>query len=220
MTRSSFSKAAWPVFTAAAALTGWCAVALQLGLSLQLAAGKGLGVAAGLAIYLGYFTVQTNILVALALTVPLIAAHSRWGCFFARPGVNTAIAAYIAVVGMVYSLLLRHIWHPQGLQLVVDHLLHDVMPIVFLIYWWGTVPKRDLGVRQVPMWLLYPLGYFVYSLVRGRLTGRYPYPFIDVSIIGYGQTLINAVAMLAFFCLIAVMLLAVSRLQKPCAANA
>ena len=33
--------------------------------------------------------------------------------------------------------------------------------------------------------------YLAYALARGRLDGRYPYPFIDVSRIGWRQTALN-----------------------------
>jgi hypothetical protein len=40
--------------------------------------------------------------------------------------------------------LLRHLWHPQGWQFIADELLHDVMPLLFLGYWWFCVPKGTL----------------------------------------------------------------------------
>ncbi len=201
-------------YTAVAALIGWSAVLLQGYLSLRLAADNGRSIGAGIVIYLGFFTVLTNILVALALSVPLLSPHSPIGKFFSRPGVNTAIAACIAMVGMVYSLLLRHIWNPQGLQLVVDMALHDVMPILFLIYWWIAVPKSGLRWTAIFSWMLYPVGYLLYSLIRGTLTGLYPYPFIDVNTLGYGKTLANAATMLAAYTVIALMLIGVGRLQR------
>ena len=144
--RSRFLRA----YTIAIALVGWSAILLQLVLSLRLATSNGKSVAAGLVIYLSYFTVLTNILVAVALTVPCFAPATKAGRFFDRPGVNTAIAAYIAVVGIAYSLLLRHIWNPEGWQLIADHLLHDAMPILFLVYWWSRSRKADCGSHNCP----------------------------------------------------------------------
>lgn len=48
--------------------------------------------------------------------------------FFARPGVNSAVTAAMILVGVVYSLLLRASWNPQGWQLVADEAL-----LVYLI---------------------------------------------------------------------------------------
>lgn len=201
-------------FGLALALTGWFALALQLYLTLQLSLANGKTLSAGLVIYFGFFTILTNLIVAVALSAQLVWPQTGAGQFFARPDVNTAVAAYIAVVGIVYSLLLRHIWDPQGAQLLVDRLLHDVVPVAFLLFWWFAVPKQDLLWSQAPRWLVYPLTYFVYSLIRGELTGLYPYPFIDVTQLGYARTLVNAAGMVLGFLLVALLLIAVSRLQR------
>ena len=77
-----------------------------------------------------------------------------------------------------------------------------------------AVPKDGLRFTQLPAWLLYPIGYLIYSLVRGALTGTYSYPFIDVSTIGYGQAITNALLVLLAFVVVASTLLLVSRLDR------
>ena len=64
------------------------------------------------------------------------------------------------------------------------------------------------------MWLLYPIGYFAYSLVRGALTASYSYPFIDVSTIGYRQAMTNALLVLLAFVAVASALILVSRFDR------
>lgn len=187
---------------------------LQLYLSLRLGVSNGRGIGWGLFMYFGYFTVLTNILAALTVSAPLVARRSRLGQYFARPGVITAVTTAIAMVGIVYSLILRQIWDPQGLQLIADRALHDVMPILMLIYWWFTVPRGSVCWRDVPRWLVYPIAYLVYVLIRGAIGGVYPYPFIEVNQLGYGQTLMNAVVILLGYVCIALTLVAVSRLKK------
>jgi len=48
-------------------------------------------------------------------------------------------------------------------------------------------------------WLLYPLAYLVYTLIRGAQVDWYPYPFLDVSRHGYGGVLLNCAVMLVGF---------------------
>lgn len=50
---------------------------------------------------------------------------------------------------------------------------------------------------------MYPGCYFVYALIRGHLLGTYPYPFIDVTALGYGAVLLNALGLLVAFVLLA-----------------
>jgi len=94
---------------------------------------------------------------------------------------------------------------------VADELLHDVMPVLFVIYWWFCVPKGTLQWRNLWPWLLYPLVYFIYALVRGYFVGSYPYPFIEVDTLGYPQVFSNAVMVLVAFVVISLVVIAVDR---------
>jgi hypothetical protein len=199
---------------AAAALLGWFALALQLWLSIRLTVADGRSVTTALWIYLGFFTILTNMLVSMALSAEALGMDGPLGRFFRRPGVTTAIAANIALVALTYNLLLRQLWRPQGWNLVADALLHDVMPAVFLLFWWLAVPKQNLRTRQLGGWLLYPLGYLVYALVRGAIDHWYPYPFIDVGMLGYRRVLINAAGVALIFAIVASLLLALAKLQR------
>ncbi len=121
--------------TALVALVAWFGVLLQLALSLQLAAANGKSVVDGLVVYLGYFTVLTNLLVAVSLSWPLLNPLSAPGRWFQRPDVASAIVVSIGIVGLAYHLLLRHIWNPQGLQWLADATLHYATPLLCLVHW-------------------------------------------------------------------------------------
>lgn len=165
----------------------------------------------GLVSFFSYFTVLTNTLAATVLTcavAPRESAARRW---FLLPWVSSGITVSIAVVGIAYSLLLRHLWHPEGWQFIADELLHDVMPLLFLGYWWLCVPKGTLRLWHLPLWLIYPLVYFIYALLRGHLLGAYAYPFIDVAVLGYPQVFINAGGILVGFVVIGLALIGLDR---------
>jgi len=189
----------------------WAALALQLWLTLRASMANGRGLAGGLALYFSFFTILTNTLVALTLTLPAVTPSSRLGRFFARPATVTGVAAAIALVGGVYVTLLRHVWEPRGAQLVADVVLHYVTPVLFLLFWWSAVDARDVGHGDVPAMLVYPLCYLGYALARGAATDEYPYYFIDAAQLGYGTVAANAAALTAVFAAVAAMLVAVGR---------
>src|SRR5438045_7219237 len=56
--------------------------------------------------FFSFFTILTNIFVALCFTFLLLKPNSKWGKFFGRPTVLTALTAYIAVVGIIYNFFL------------------------------------------------------------------------------------------------------------------
>lgn len=197
--------------TAALAALAWAGVLLQLYLSARLGLANGKGVSGGIVAYLGYFTVLTNLLVCVALTVPLVARASTLGRFFSDPSVMAGVATSITLVGIAYHLLLRNIWAPEGLQWLADVLLHYAIPIAYLVYWWICVPKQSLRWVDPLIWIAYPLAYVAYALARGALIGNYPYPFIDVTAIGYEQTLLNALGLLLAFVALGLLMVALGK---------
>lgn len=194
-----------------AAVLGWSALAIQLCLVLAARRADGKSLIGGVINYLSFFTILSNTLAALALTMPRLSANSKVGEFFSRPTVNAGIAVAMAVVGLTYSLLLRQLWQPQGLQLVADVLLHDGMPIIFLLYWWLYVPRAMLRWRDSAGWLAYPASYLVYALLRGATFGLYPYPFIDAAQLGYLRVFYNAAGMLAGFMAVSALVILADR---------
>lgn len=164
--------------------------------------------------YFSFFTILTNILVAVCFTVLLIKPQSGRWAVFSRPATLTAIAVYITMVGIVYNVILRSLWNPTGLQRTVDELLHSVIPVLFIFYWLLFVPKASLRWRDMLTWLLYPLIYIVGILSRGSFSGFYPYPFIDVTSIGYGKVLLNCGGLMIAFIVLSVVFVAIAKLMR------
>jgi len=196
---------------AVAAMFGWAGLSIQMYLIFYSRWTLGASLIGGLVSFFSYFTVLSNTLVATVLTCEWTSRESAARRWFLQPWVSSAIAVSIAVVGLAYNLLLRHLWHPEGWQWLADELLHDIMPLLFLGYWWTCVPKGTLRVWHIAVWVIYPLLYFAYSLLRGHLLAVYPYPFIDVEKLGYPQVFINAGGLLAGFVVIALLLVGLDR---------
>lgn len=157
--------------------------------------------------FLGYFTILTNGLVALCLTLPLISPGALLGRYLSRPVVTSGLVVSALFTGMAYEILLRHLWSPQGLHYVVDIVLHDLLPMLFLVYWVMHVPKQGLRWTHALLWLTYPSVYFLYTLLYGALDGFYPYPFLNASALGYPRVLTNAAFLLAAFLALGLLLI-------------
>lgn len=197
------------------ALAAWFALLLQLDLSIRQSLAAGGNLAHGLWMYFAFFTILTNLLVALVLTLPVVAADSRLGRFCARPGTLAGAAANIALVGIAYNLLLRDLWHPHGLQLLADVLLHDGVPIAVVVL--AVLAARHgfyAPLRERLRWGLWPIAYFVYAMWRGIATGFYAYPFIHVGHLGYVRVLVNAIGIFIGFLLITLTLFLAERLPE------
>jgi len=196
---------------ALAAVLGWAGLAIQLYLVLLARWQEQASLIGGLVNLFCYFTVLSNTLVATVLSQAAFGRDSAARRWFLSPLISSCIAASIVLVALAYSLLLRHLWQPQGWQWLADELLHDVMPLLFILYWWFEVPKGQLRLWHLAAWAVYPLLYFAFVLLRGHDIGVYPYPFVDVARLGYGQVLTNAVGVLAGFWAIGLVLLGLDR---------
>ncbi|MBD9439351.1 Pr6Pr family membrane protein [Pseudomonas sp. PDM04] len=198
-------------FVRLAAMLGWAGLSIQMYLIFHSRWTLGASLLGGLMSFFSYFTVITNTLVATVLTCQLTSRESAARRWFLQPWVSSGIAVSIAVVSLAYNVLLRHLWDPEGWQWLADELMHDVMPLLFLAWWWMYVPKGTLRPRHMALWLLYPLLYFAYALLRGHVLAAYPYPFIDVDKLGYPQVLLNAGGLLVGFVTIALVVMGLDR---------
>lgn len=188
------------VFAALVALAAWAGLAVQLQASVELTGSAG----AALWAMLRYFTVLTNLLVALLFGA--IALSGRASAF-AAGGATMAIL----LVGIVFALLLNGLLELSGGALLADFLMHRATPVLAPCWWLAFMPKGGLRRRDPFLWVLYPLAYFAYALARAGLDGLYPYPFMDAGRMGWLQTGLNAVEVAAGFLLAGLLLVRLDR---------
>ena len=136
---------------------------------------------------LSYFTIWSNVVVAISAT--LLAS---------RPGADTTTRRVvrldailmITVTAIVYQLLLAPTIDVQGWSLLTDPWLHIVTPALTVLVWvvWG--PRGWISGRLVPAALVVPLLWIVWMLARGAVIGSYPYDFANVADRGVAVTLV------------------------------
>jgi hypothetical protein len=139
--------------------------------------------------FIGYFTILSNVLVA----------GTAWTLAFGR-GSDSAVwrvlrlnaVVGITVTGVVHWFLLRPLLDLDGTDLLVDKLLHLVVPALAVIGWVAFGPRGRVRSSDLLPSLCYPVGWLIYTLVRGAVTAWYPYPFIDADTLGYGVVALNS----------------------------
>lgn len=182
------------------ALIAWFAIILQLLITTE-----------NYSNFFSYFTILSNVLVAVGLTSSTLMPRTIFGKYFSSISVKSAIALYIFIVGLVYNLVLRGIWEPKGWQLVADNLLHVAVPLFYVVYWLIFIPKGTLNWKDGIVWAYFPLTYLIYSLIRGHLMGWYPYPFLNVAKLGYQKVFVNSGFMVIAFVVVGLLLIAFNR---------
>ena len=194
------------------AVLGWTALVLQAWISVTRHIALGNGAAYGVMMYTGYFTILTNALCAAVATAVALGARVRPALqALRRPAFITAAAVSILLVGVIYHLLLRAIHHPVGLEYACNVALHYLVPPLFVVFWWLAVPRGVLVWRDLWLAFAFPAAYAVYVLARGEIAGVYPYPFFDVTKLGYPDVLRNAVSLSGVFVATGLTMLALKR---------
>lgn len=190
---------------------GWFAVITQLVLMLQHSTEPP---GEALVRFISYFTIETNLLLASSSSILLLAPGSRAGAFFLKPATQTALTVYIFIVGLIYNTILRFLWEPTGMQQLVDELLHSVIPVLAMVFWLLFTPKEKLHWKQCFAWLIYPLLYIAFVLIRGQHSGFYPYPFIDTRKLGLNKVVANAAGIAVLFLLVSLALVFIARMMS------
>ena len=193
------------------ALLGWFAVITQLYLMMK---NRVLSAPETALRFFDFFTIDTNIIVALCFTYIFFGSKSRWGRFFSRASTITAITVYITIVGIVYNVVLRSTWNPYGMQKIIDELLHSVIPALFILFWLFFTPIEQLKWKNAFPWLIYPIIYMIYAMIFGAVTKFFPYPFVNANEIGYNKALMNAGAVLLVIFLLSLALIGTGKLMK------
>lgn len=210
-TASTTHHPARQFFLIIGAVLGWAALIGQLYLTIV---NRQASLSETLVRFISYFTILSNILVALAYTYLWLSPSSKWGQYFSKTTTLTALAVYIGVTGLVYNTILRFQWSPTGFQYVVDQSLHTIVPILFLGFWSWFVPKTSLKWTDIFPWMIFPALYCVYTLIRGNFFDFYPYPFMDVNKHGMQQTIVNCLIVTVVFVVISLILVGIGFIQK------
>lgn len=129
--------------------------------------------------FLSYFTVENNIIFAFVILLSAFAtaAGKSSRLLDALRGFSTV---FIVVVGIGFAILLAGL---EGVQLTAvpwdNTVLHYIVPIAAVVDYLIDRPRHHLSFSRSIFWIIFPIGYFAYSLVRGSMINWYPYPFLN-----------------------------------------
>jgi hypothetical protein len=125
-----------------------------------------------------FFTIQSNL---LALFV-LVGLEFRvdTAVFRAARAIRPGVVLYMAMTGVVYAVLLAPASADVGLTAKwVDTIVHEIAPLVIVADWFLARPDRKPVLADIRRWILFPVAWLVYTMIRGSIAHWYPYPFLD-----------------------------------------
>ncbi|WP_310526494.1 Pr6Pr family membrane protein [Nocardioides sp.] len=142
-----------------------------------------------------YFTIWSNVVVALSVSLLLT---RPWRNTEVRRVLRLDALLMITVTAIVYQVLLAPTAVVSGWSKLTDPILHIVTPAVTIIVWlvWG--PRGWITARTVPLALAVPLLWIAWMLARGAVIDAYPYDFANVTELGYASVAVTLAMILVF----------------------
>ncbi len=182
------------------AALGWISLAIEGYRSLTSAMAHGHRLGEAVFLYLHFFTILTNLGVAVLMSVTVARRLAQ------RPlppaGLYNASLVYMLVTCVTYEAVLRSKWAPHGMQFFTDFAIHDIIPALTLVFWIAFAPRAGACWRDARRMLVYPVLYFAMTLAAGALGEGYPYNFFDVTALGLPTVLIVGTLFLVVFYLL------------------
>lgn len=168
--------------------------------------------------YFAFFTVQTCLMFVVVLAAGGVIALRSDADTRLFTVVRMCAVAFTIVTAVVYNVMLRGIV-PTGPDagyvwpVWPNELLHVWLPILLLLDWVLTPGRLPIRLRAMWWVLVYPLAWVAFSLIRGSLTGWWPYPFLDPNgSLGWAGVIGYVIGIAAFMALCAFLALLVGRL--------
>jgi hypothetical protein len=186
----------------AAIVTFGLVLQLILAISKESGAGAFESTPARIVNFFSFFTVQSNILVAV--TTGLLARNlARRSTVFQVLRLDAVIC--IAVTGVVFHLALSSLQELTGWDALADLILHTLSPILGPLGWVLFGPRGHLSPRVVQLAVIAPVGWLGYALAYGAVVedrngnDYYAYPFMNVQLHGYAVALLRCALVAVLF---------------------
>ncbi|KAA0961980.1 hypothetical protein FQ142_01155 [Microbacterium sp. ANT_H45B] len=148
-----------------------------------------------------FYTMVSNLL-CLAWVALLVVRTARdlreagaSGTSTPSPRASGAVMMAITVTMLIYLVVLVPARFADGdsdIFSLTDNLIHIITPLLVIADWLIFVPKGAFRWVDPLLWTLIPYAYLVWAFVYGTLGGeftpgqKYPYPFMDVDVLGVG----------------------------------
>lgn len=144
--------------------------------------------------FFSYFTAWMNVLVAgTSLYLMKSMADSKL-----YNSIRLSTLAGLGVTMLTHYLFLAG--PLEGLPMISDLIIHTLVPGLYIIAWFILGPAVRVSRISFLLSLIIPTVWLFLALVRGILTGWYPYEFIDIQLNGVLRTALNLVMLYGVLC--------------------
>lgn len=182
-----------------------------------------------------FYTMVSNLialfwmLLLVVRTVRDLGRSGTRGTSTPSPRWSAAVMMAVTVTMLIYLIVLVPTRFQDGdgdIFSLTDNLIHIVTPCLMIGDWLLFVPKGMLRRFDPLLWPLIPYAYLTFAFVFGALGGeftpgqKYPYPFMDLDVLGLGGVALWIAALTAALVAVGFVYLLVDRILSAVARRA
>lgn len=158
-----------------------------------------------------YFTILSNLFVGVYFAL-LLSGKFKDNVFFNKLFGSVLIS--ITITFIVFAGYLEWTFKSEGLNTYASLLNHYIVPMLTITYFLTNMKLYRYEMKDMTIWLIYPVTYLIFLMVHGVLTGDYIYPFFQVTKIGVFGLVISTVFLTLFFGLMSFLLVKILSKNK------
>ena len=136
--------------------------------------------------YFAYFTIQTSLIAGVVLSIAAIRQLQGKADSKRLTLTRLSVSTYAIVVAVVYNALLRGVAIEPGdpdygynWPVIPNEILHVWAPILIVLDFAITATVTRLKFKQIFWVLLFPLGWLIFTIIRGLNTDWWAYWFLN-----------------------------------------
>lgn len=154
------------------------------------------------------FTILSNIIV-LVTAILLVIRPLRDGRLWRVVRLDALLS--IVITGVVYAVVLAPQVNLTGWAFVITVGFHYLSPWLTLAAWLLFGPRPRFTWSTVAWAFVWPTAWVLYTFIHGSISGWFPYPFLDVTKLGFPGAALNSLMVLVVAIVFAVLLKLVDR---------
>ncbi|WP_373355862.1 Pr6Pr family membrane protein [Pseudoroseicyclus sp. CXY001] len=117
---------------------------------------------------------------------------------------------WLGIVGVVFFTILGG-GSATGFDKAVSYAQHAALPVATALWWLAFAPKAGLPWSAAARWLIWLAAYAVVTIALGFATGWWPYGFLNMPELGWGESIRNLIGFFGAFWLAGLALVALAR---------
>ena len=163
---------------------------------------------------LGYFTIQSGLIVLFVFSSLLFNQLRCTPEKAVAPQIRGAALLYIMITSIIFFGLLSSRIESTGLSKFVLHINHLATTVLLLIDNILTIKPGTYKWSLIPLWLIYPVVYLIFSIIEGLGFGRFRYYFLNFNELGLSTYLLFVFLLVVIICIISGLIIFFNKIYK------